>query len=91
MFAALQIGVTSFDASVGGIGGSPFAPGTPGGNVATEDLVHLLTDMGIDTGVDLDRVIEASRLLAVMLGRPLPGKVSVAGPRWVLAEPNRGD
>jgi hydroxymethylglutaryl-CoA lyase len=91
VFAALQIGVTSFDACVGGIGGSPFAPGTPGGNVATEDLVHLLTDMGIETGVDLDRVIAASRLLAGMLGRPLPGKVSAAGPRWSLARPDRGN
>jgi hydroxymethylglutaryl-CoA lyase len=91
VFAALQSGMTSFDASVGGIGGSPFAPGTPGGNVATEDLVHMLTDMGIDTGIDLERVIEASRLLAGMLGRPLPAKVSQAGPRWSLADADRDD
>ena len=61
VLAALEVGVEEFDASVGGLGGSPFAPGA-GGNVATEDLVHMLADMGIETGVDLDAVLTAARL-----------------------------
>src|SRR6185503_9160394 len=56
VLAALQAGVTEFDASVGGLGGSPFAPGA-NGNLASEDAVHMLDDMGINTGVDLDRLL----------------------------------
>jgi hydroxymethylglutaryl-CoA lyase len=81
VLAALELGIADFDASVGGLGGSPFAPGA-GGNVATEDLVHMLTDMGIETGVDLDRVLEAARLVELLVGRPIPSRVSRAGPRW---------
>ena len=80
VLAALQAGVTELDASTGGIGGSPFAPGA-GGNVATEDVVHMLADMGIETGVDLAAVIEASKLLEDLLGRPVSSRVSRAGPR----------
>jgi hydroxymethylglutaryl-CoA lyase len=80
VLAALQSGVTEFDASTGGLGGSPFAPGA-GGNVATEDLVHMLDDMGIETGVDLEAVIEASKLLENLLGHPVSSRVSKAGPR----------
>jgi hydroxymethylglutaryl-CoA lyase len=88
VLAALQIDVTEFDASVGGLGGSPFAPGA-NGNLATEDLVHMLTDMGIDTGVDLDALLDAARLAEKLVGRPLPGQVSKAGPRWsVVARPD---
>ena len=79
--AALETGVTDFDSSVGGLGGSPFAPGT-NGNLATEDLVHMLTDMGIDTGVDLDAVLDASRLVESLLGHPVSSQVAKAGPRW---------
>ena len=89
VLAALEMGCTEFDASVGGLGGSPFAPGA-NGNVATEDVVHMLTDMGIDTGIDLDRVLEASRLAARLVGRDLPGQVSRAGPRWRAQPPPRG-
>jgi hydroxymethylglutaryl-CoA lyase len=81
VLAALQVGVTDFDASVGGLGGSPFAPGS-NGNVATEDVVHMLTDMGIDTGVDLDALLDAARLAEKLVGRSLPGQISRAGPRW---------
>jgi hydroxymethylglutaryl-CoA lyase len=80
--AALQIGVTELDASIGGLGGSPFAPGGANGNLATEDLVHMLTDMGIETGVDLDRVLEAARLTEELVGHPLASQVSKSGPRW---------
>jgi hydroxymethylglutaryl-CoA lyase len=81
VLAALELGVTDFDASVGGLGGSPFAPGAAG-NVATEDLVHMLEDMGIQTGVDLDRVLEATRLVETLVGHSIPSRVSKAGPRW---------
>jgi hydroxymethylglutaryl-CoA lyase len=87
LLAALQAGVEEFDTSVGGLGGSPFAPGA-GGNVATEDVVHLLTDMGIETGVDLDRVLEAARLAEELVGHPLDGRVSRAGPRWRVRSPS---
>lgn len=80
VLAALQAGVTEFDASVGGLGGSPFAPGA-GGNVATEDLVHMLADMGIETGVDLQSVLDASKLLEELIGHPVASHVSKAGPR----------
>ena len=81
VLAALEAGVTEFDSSVGGLGGSPFAPDA-GGNVATEDLVHMLDDMGIETGVDLNRVIEASGSVESLVGHPLASRVSKAGPRW---------
>jgi hydroxymethylglutaryl-CoA lyase len=81
VLAALQLGVTEFDASIGGLGGSPFAPGA-NGNVATEDLVHMLTDMGIQTGVDLDRLLDAAHLVETLVGHPVPSQVSKAGPRW---------
>jgi hydroxymethylglutaryl-CoA lyase len=80
--AALEAGVTELDASVGGLGGSPFAPPGANGNLATEDLVHMLTDMGIETGVDLDRVLDAARLAADLVGHPPSSQVSTSGPRW---------
>jgi hydroxymethylglutaryl-CoA lyase len=77
MLAALQVGVTEFDASVGGLGGSPFAPGA-NGNLCTEDLVHLLADMGVQTGVDLDRLLKAAVLAQRLVGHPLPGRMVTA-------------
>jgi hydroxymethylglutaryl-CoA lyase len=77
---ALQFGVTQFDASVGGLGGCPFAPGATG-NVATEEVVHMLHDMGIDTGIDLDALLEAARLAQEIVGRELASGVLKAGPR----------
>jgi hydroxymethylglutaryl-CoA lyase len=81
VLAALDAGVDYLDASVGGMGGSPFAAGATG-NIATEDLVHMLADMGISTGVDLDALVDAARLAERVVGRALPGKLLRAGPRW---------
>jgi hydroxymethylglutaryl-CoA lyase/(R)-citramalyl-CoA lyase len=78
-WAALDAGATVLDASVGGLGGCPFAPRATG-NVATEDLVYLLDGEGVETGVDLDALIEVSRWLEGVLGRELPGQVYRAGP-----------
>jgi hydroxymethylglutaryl-CoA lyase/(R)-citramalyl-CoA lyase len=71
-YAGLEEGVTLFDASVGGLGGCPFAPRATG-NIATEDLLYLLEGEGVDTGVDLDGVIGVAEWLSGILGRPLPG------------------
>ncbi len=78
IMAAMELGVTAFDASVGGLGGCPFAPGASG-NVCTEDLVHCLHEMGVETGIDLDRLIETSRRVALIVGRALPGQIVKAG------------
>ncbi|MBK8251403.1 MAG: hydroxymethylglutaryl-CoA lyase [Polyangiaceae bacterium] len=74
----LQLGVRDFDSSVAGVGGCPYAPGAAG-NVATEDLIYLMNGMGIETGVDLEGVIEAGRVAEEVIGRQLPGKVHKAG------------
>jgi hydroxymethylglutaryl-CoA lyase len=83
--AAYQLGVRRFDTGVGGLGGSPFAPGA-GGNLATEDLVLLLEDLGVPTGVDLAALIDVSRGLGKVLGRELPSRVARAGPLPEFAE-----
>jgi len=80
ILTALELGVTEFDASVGGLGGCPYAPGASG-NVATEEVVHMLHDMGIDTGIDLDALLDAARLAEEIVGRQLPSGVLRAGPR----------
>jgi len=80
VLAALQLGVADFDASVGGLGGCPYAPGASG-NVASEELVHMVEDMGVETGVDLDALIEVARLAERTVGRELPSQVLRAGPR----------
>jgi hydroxymethylglutaryl-CoA lyase len=72
--AALELGIATFDASAGGLGGCPYAPGASG-NMATEDLVYLLDGLGIDHGVDLDKLVAASSSIAAYLDHPLPGKV----------------
>jgi hydroxymethylglutaryl-CoA lyase/(R)-citramalyl-CoA lyase len=77
--AALEAGATILDASIGGLGGCPYAPRATG-NIATEDLVYLLDGEGIETGVDLDALIEVSRWLEGVLGRRLEGQVYRAGP-----------
>jgi hydroxymethylglutaryl-CoA lyase len=84
VLTALELGVTEFDASVGGLGGCPYAPGASG-NVATEEVVHLLHDMGHDTGIDLDRLLEAAALAEELVGHTLPSGVLRAGPRTRLA------
>lgn len=79
-WAAIECGVTRLDSSLGGLGGSPFADGAAG-NVATEELVLVLEDAGIATGVDLDALLRASALLAELVERPLPSAVARSGPR----------
>jgi isopropylmalate/homocitrate/citramalate synthase len=76
--AGLAAGVRCFDASTGGTGGCPYAPGAAG-NLATEDLVYLLEAEGLDHGVDLVRLLEAARYIVAVLGRPLASKVGQAG------------
>lgn len=77
--AALEVGVRTFDSSQGGLGGCPYAPGATG-NVVTEDLVFMLEAMGLDTGIDLDRLIAARRfILSGLPGEPLYGDVPEAG------------
>jgi hydroxymethylglutaryl-CoA lyase len=80
VLAGLQRGVTRFDASIGGLGGCPYAPGASG-NIVTEDLVHMLEDMDIDTGIDLDALLGVAHLAQELVGRELPGQVMRAGPR----------
>jgi hydroxymethylglutaryl-CoA lyase len=82
---ALERGVTRFDASIGGLGGCPYAPGATG-NIVTEDLVHMLDDMGIATGVDLPALIDCAHLAQDIVGRELPGQVMRAGPRSATVE-----
>ncbi len=77
--AALAGGATLFDASVGGLGGCPYAPRATG-NVATEDLVYLLEGEGVETGVDLEALVGVSAWLEQLLGRGLEGQVYRAGP-----------
>ena len=77
-YAALESGVSALDASAGGVGGCPFAPGATG-NIATEDLVYLLHGEGVSTGIDLDALIEVSHWLAEQLGHDIPGRVQRAG------------
>jgi hydroxymethylglutaryl-CoA lyase len=84
VLTALDLGVTEFDASVGGIGGCPYAPGASG-NIATEEVVHMLEDMGIHTGIDLEELIKVAELAEGLLGRTLPSGVLRAGPRTRLA------
>jgi hydroxymethylglutaryl-CoA lyase/(R)-citramalyl-CoA lyase len=76
--AALEAGATLLDASVGGLGGCPFAPRATG-NIATEDLVYLLEHEGVATGIDLEALIEVADWVASVLGRTLEGRVYRAG------------
>ncbi len=71
---SLRHGISIFDASAGGLGGCPYAPGAAG-NVATEDVLYLLDHMGIETGVDLDAVVDASLVVERALGFALPSRV----------------
>ena len=87
-YAAFDLGVRRFDTAVGGLGGSPAVGGQrggAGGNLATEDLVHLFDDLGVHTGIDLDGVLGASRLVAELVGHPVPSRLAAAGPRARLA------
>jgi hydroxymethylglutaryl-CoA lyase len=79
VLAALEAGVDSFESSFGELGGCPVPPGSTG-NIGTEDLVSMLEEMGIETGVELPKLIEASRAVQELLGRPLGSHVLTAGP-----------
>ncbi|MGH9300013.1 MAG: hydroxymethylglutaryl-CoA lyase, partial [Acidimicrobiales bacterium] len=83
-YAGLQLGISRFDSSIGGLGGSPFAAGA-GGNLATEDFVAFLDDLGVATGIDLDRLLLASELAERLVGHDLPSKVAKVGARTRLA------
>ncbi len=78
ILTAIDCGVTQFDASIGGLGGCPFAPGATG-NVCTEDLVHCLHAMDYTTGIDLDRLVDTAQRVEAIIGRTLPGQVMKAG------------
>jgi hydroxymethylglutaryl-CoA lyase len=80
VLAALELGVDDFDASVGGLGGCPYAPGASG-NIATEELVYMVEDMGVGTGIDLTAMIEAAGAAERIVGRELSSQVLRAGPR----------
>ncbi|HBB99888.1 MAG TPA: hydroxymethylglutaryl-CoA lyase, partial [Pseudomonas sp.] len=88
--AALNAGIDRFDASLGGLGGCPYAPGASG-NICTEDLVHMFQRMGLNTGVDLDRLLQCAADLPQLLGHDVPGAVLKAGkadrrypkPKWM--------
>lgn len=78
LFAGIEEGVIHFDASLGGIGGCPFAPGATG-NICTEDVINLLNDAGIETNIDLDRLIEASKKLEKYVQHVVPSQIIKAG------------
>jgi hydroxymethylglutaryl-CoA lyase len=80
VLAALQMGVDDFDASVGGLGGCPYAPGASG-NIATEEFVHMVEDLGVATGVDLAALLEVAADAERIVGHTLPSQVLRAGPR----------
>jgi hydroxymethylglutaryl-CoA lyase len=79
VLAALDAGIDRFDASLGGLGGCPFAPGASG-NVCTEDMVHMLGTMGYDTGVNLNALLGIARDLPATVGHEVPGQVMKAAP-----------
>ena len=84
VLVGLEMGIRDFDASVGGMGGCPYAPGAAG-NLATEDLVYMLDGMGVSTGVNLEKLVEAGKVAESLVGRPLPGKVHQSGIRSLRA------
>ena len=77
VLAALPYGVTTFDASAGGLGGCPYAPGAAG-NLATDDLIYMLNGMGVETGVSLPALSDASAFMASRLDHPLPSRYAQA-------------
>lgn len=83
-YAAMAAGVRRFDTSVAGLGGSPFAAGATG-NLATEELVAVLDDLGVRTGIDVEALVAVARSVADLVGHPVPSRVAAAGPRSWLA------
>jgi hydroxymethylglutaryl-CoA lyase len=90
VLAALSEGITIFDGSIGGLGGCPYAPGATG-NIPTEDMVHMLESMGIDTGIDLPKLVDCAKMVQEILGRELPGQVMKAGTVPWLAKSKQTD
>jgi hydroxymethylglutaryl-CoA lyase len=86
VMAGLAEGIDIYEASFAGLGGCPFAAGATG-NICTEDLVYMLHEMGIETGIDLDKLCAAARHAEEVIGRSLPGQVMKAGPRLRLHNP----
>lgn len=89
-WVAVQAGVRRFDTSVGGLGGSPFAAGAAG-NLATEELVAVLDDAGLETGCDIDRLVDVAAHVATLVGHPVPSMVAAAGPRGRLVTESTDD
>ncbi|RKD76198.1 hydroxymethylglutaryl-CoA lyase [Sinobaca qinghaiensis] len=85
VFAGYEAGIIRFDASVGGLGGCPFAPNAVG-NVSSEDMIHMFEEMGVPTGVDLDKMIDLARQIEYWMGKPLDGMVMKAGKTSELAK-----
>jgi hydroxymethylglutaryl-CoA lyase len=91
VLSALELGITTFDASAGGLGGCPYAPGATG-NLATEDLVYMLNGLGIETGVDLAALMQASSFIETKIGHPLPSRyyqATIASARAAVPPPAR--
>jgi hydroxymethylglutaryl-CoA lyase len=89
VIAGIGAGIRSFDGSLGGLGGCPFAPGATG-NICTEDMVNMLEDMGYDTRVDLAKLIACARLVPEIVGHDVPGQVMKAGVTMHLHELPKG-
>jgi len=85
VMVALLRGVSKFDASIGGLGGCPYSPGATG-NISTEDVVHMVEDLGADTGCDLQKLIGCGELAEELVGRQLPSQVLRSGPRTQTVE-----
>jgi hydroxymethylglutaryl-CoA lyase len=78
VLASVQVGMTRFDGSLGGLGGCPYAPGASG-NMCSEDAIHMLDAMGYDTGINLDKLLQLARQLPQVVGHDVPGQVAKAG------------
>jgi hydroxymethylglutaryl-CoA lyase len=83
ILAAMQAGITEFDSSIGGLGGCPYAPNAAG-NIATEDLVNMLNEMDIETGVDLDALIAVAEMVKQVVSHPLDSAIMRSGKPWIL-------
>lgn len=73
ILVSMEMGITTFDSSLGGLGGCPYAPGASG-NVATDDLVYMLHGMGVETGIDVEQLTKAALFIRDKIGRPLPSR-----------------
>jgi hydroxymethylglutaryl-CoA lyase len=83
ILAGMQAGVSKFDSAIGGLGGCPYAPNASG-NISTEDVVNMMTEMGIETGVDLDALLLVSEMVKKVIPHPLDSAVVKSGKPWVL-------